>query len=103
MLVLTGPACEETMGAGFLVKRVGASAPVGEDHGQADGLEQLGEGADADVLDWPLLGEQLSEELGEQTTVSFFRYMMKGGEPRQRGVGKLTVGPLVAAKIRPPR
>jgi hypothetical protein len=60
------------MGAGFLVKRVGASAPVGEDHGQADGLEQLGEGADADVLDWPLLGEELGKELGNRQQLAFW-------------------------------
>lgn len=85
------------MGAGFLVKRVGASAPVGEDHGQANGLEQLGESADADVLDWPLLGEELSEELGNRQRVSdLLSTAIKGKKER-------TVGPLVAAKIRPPR
>lgn len=57
---------EGSFGSGFLVKRVGASAPVGENHGKADGLEKLGQGADADVLDGPLLGEELGEELKQR-------------------------------------
>lgn len=47
----------------FLVKGVGAGAPVGEEEGEADGFEELGEDVEADGLGGALLGHELSEEL----------------------------------------
>lgn len=46
-----------------LVEGVGAGSPPGQEHGQADGLEGLGSGADGDALDGALLGEQLGQVL----------------------------------------
>jgi hypothetical protein len=51
------------VGSNLLVKRVGAGAPVREEDGEADGLEELGDDVQADRLEWPLLGDELSEEL----------------------------------------
>lgn len=60
-------AAVQTGGAGscVLLKRVGPGAPVGEEDGEADGLEELGKDVQADGLKGLLLGEDLSEELEE--------------------------------------
>jgi hypothetical protein len=65
MLVLGSrpPQNSTDAGSNFLVKGVGAGAPVGEEDGEADGLEELGDDVQADGLEWPLLGDELSEEL----------------------------------------
>ena len=46
-----------------LVEGVRPGAPPGHEHGQADGLEDAGEGADSDGVKRALLGEDLSDEL----------------------------------------
>lgn len=46
-----------------LVERVGAGAPPDEEHGQTDGLEHAGKGADGDGVERALLGEDLGDEL----------------------------------------
>lgn len=50
-------------GGNSLLKGVGARSPPGEEDRQADSLEQLGEDADTDLLERPLLDEELAEEL----------------------------------------
>jgi hypothetical protein len=50
-------------GSCILLKRVGPGAPVGEEDGKADSLEELGKDVEADGLEGLLLGEDLSEEL----------------------------------------
>ena len=46
-----------------LVKGVGASAPPGEEHAQADRLKDTSQGADGDGVDGTLLGDDLGDEL----------------------------------------
>lgn len=46
-----------------LVEGVGAGAPVGEEDGKTDGLEDAGKGADGDLLEGTLLGGDLGNEL----------------------------------------
>lgn len=43
---------------------VGAGSPPGEEEGQADGLEDAGEGANGNSVQRALLGGDLSDELG---------------------------------------
>merc|ERR1712111_273823 len=45
-----------------LVEWVGAGAPPGHEHGEADGLEDAGEGTDGDGVERALLGEDLGDE-----------------------------------------
>lgn len=42
---------------------VGPGTPVGQEHGQTDGLEDAGKGANGDGVKWALLGEDLGNEL----------------------------------------
>lgn len=42
---------------------VGASAPVGQEHAEADGLEDASQSSDGDSVEGTLLGEDLSDEL----------------------------------------
>jgi hypothetical protein len=49
--------------AHILVKRVRARAPPGEEHGQADGLEDARDGADGDLVERALLEYDLADEL----------------------------------------
>lgn len=46
-----------------LVERVGASAPVGEEHAQADGLEDAGNSTNGDLVKRALLGGNGGDEL----------------------------------------
>ena len=46
-----------------LVEGVGAGAPVGEEDGKTDGLEDAGKGANGDLLKRALLGGDLGNEL----------------------------------------
>ncbi len=48
-----------------LVKGVGPGAPPGEEAREADRLEHLGQGVEADGLEGPLLDEDVVEVLGE--------------------------------------
>lgn len=45
-----------------LLEGVGAGAPPGEEHGETDGLEDLGSQTDGDGVE----GTSLSEDLGEK-------------------------------------
>lgn len=53
-----------------LVEWVGAGAPPGHEHGEADGLEDAGEGTDGDGVERALLGEDLGDELEKGSVVS---------------------------------
>lgn len=44
-------------------ERGGAGAPVGQEHAEADGLEDAGKSADGDGVERALLGQYLSDEL----------------------------------------
>lgn len=46
-----------------LVEWVGASSPPGEEHAQADSLEDASEGTNSDSVHGALLGEDLRDEL----------------------------------------
>lgn len=50
--------------ANCLVEWVGVGSPPGEEEGETDGLEDAGEAADEDGVEWALLGEDLCDELG---------------------------------------
>ena len=71
-MIHTTPASKsKTLGCGlnFLVEGVGAGAPVGEEDGKSNGLEELGEHVQADSLKWPLLGNELSKELDRMLAI----------------------------------
>lgn len=44
-------------------ERVLAGAPVGEEHGETDSLEDACEGTDGDLLEWALLSGDLGNDL----------------------------------------
>ena len=48
-----------------LVEWVGSGAPVGEEHAEANSLEDLGDNTDGDEVKRSLLGNDLSDELDE--------------------------------------
>ena len=48
-----------------LVKGVGAGAPVGEEEGKTNGLEDAGNSANGDGVKRALLGEDLGDDLGD--------------------------------------
>ena len=50
--------------AEHLVEWVGAGAPVCEEERQADSLEDTGNGADGNGVEWALLSEDLGDDLG---------------------------------------
>ena len=45
-----------------LVKRVGAGTPVGEEHAEADRLEDAGESTNGNGVEGTLLGEDLGDD-----------------------------------------
>ena len=49
--------------AGSLVKGVGAGSPVGEEQAQANSLEDAGQSADGNGVEWAPLREDLRDEL----------------------------------------
>ena len=46
-----------------LLEGVGAGSPVGEEHAEADGLEDTGKSTDGDGVKGTLLGQDLGEDL----------------------------------------
>jgi hypothetical protein len=46
-----------------LVEGVGAGSPVGEEHAEADGLEDAGDGTDSNGVERTLLSEDLGDDL----------------------------------------
>lgn len=79
---------------------VGAGAPVGQEEGQADGLEAAGEGTDSDGVEWALLSEDLGDELRNVSTLSaMMSYLVltyRWGRGRSEDEGSEVGGTLVA-------
>lgn len=75
-----------------LVKKRSASAPPRHEHGQTDGLEDAGKGADGNGVERALLSEDLRNELCPSQQMMFFALI----------VLKLTDGAELAMKIKVP-
>lgn len=84
-------------GKNDLFKRVGASSPPGEEAGEANGFEDLGDDGDTDGFERTLLLEDLGNILYRIINDCHSPYRLGG-----KSTG-LTVGAEVARKIRPPR
>lgn len=74
-----------------LVEGVGAGAPVGEEHGEANGLKDSSKSSDGDGVERALLGD----DLGDNLESSQRRFPLL--------IGKLTEGAAEAMKMREPR
>lgn len=57
----------------YLVEGVGAGSPVGEEHGETDGLSDAGSSTDGDGVQGTLLGDDLGDDLWEVSDCPEYR------------------------------